>query len=54
MYLDEASEIFSYWERNPPVYQMTAIIAQIIGWKPSREAPAAQMPAPAPGCCAAG
>jgi hypothetical protein len=34
--LDEASEIFAYWERNPPVYQMTAIIAQFLGWKPDR------------------
>jgi hypothetical protein len=36
MYLDEAAEIFAYLERNPPVYQITAIIAQMLGWKPAR------------------
>ena len=37
MTLAEAAEIFTYWERNPPVYHLTAIIAQILGWKPQRD-----------------
>lgn len=34
MYLAEAEEIFRYWERHPPPYQMISIIAQMLGWKP--------------------
>jgi len=36
MTLAEAEEVFGYWERHPPVYQLTSIIAQMLGWKPSR------------------
>lgn len=36
MYLEEAEEIFAYWEDAPPVYQVASIIAQMLGWKPRR------------------
>jgi hypothetical protein len=54
MYLDEAAEIFAYWERNPPVYQITAIIAQMLGWKPQRDEDRGAEPEPiAPAAAAA-
>lgn len=43
MYLAEAMEIFAYWERHPPVYQLVSIIAQGLGWKPA--AASSAMPA---------
>ncbi|HEV8679329.1 MAG TPA: hypothetical protein VGQ90_08135 [Stellaceae bacterium] len=34
MTLDEAGEIFSYWERNPPAHLMLQTIARMLGWTP--------------------
>lgn len=58
MYLSDAEEIFVYWERHPPTYQMVSVIAQFLGWKPvvgrvvpiSNPPPArpARQPMPAP------
>lgn len=36
MYLSEAEEIFAYWDRSPPVYQVVSLIAQMLGWKPQK------------------
>lgn len=38
MTMAEAGEIFSYWERNPPTYQLVAVIARMLGWKPDAAA----------------
>lgn len=35
MTLAQVEEIFGYWETNPPEYQINAIIAQMLGWKPA-------------------
>lgn len=35
MYLAEAEEIFDYWRENPPTYQITAVIARMLGWEPA-------------------
>ena len=43
MTLDEAGEIFRYWEDNPPAHLMTQIIARLLGWQPPRPAPAASL-----------
>jgi hypothetical protein len=34
MYLAEAAEIFTFWERHPPPYHTIAVIAQMLGWTP--------------------
>lgn len=33
MYLDEAEEIFGYWQEHPPTYQMVDLIARMLGWE---------------------
>lgn len=34
MTLDEAGEIFGYWEDNPPAHLMIQTIARMLGWEP--------------------
>jgi len=34
MTLAEAGEVFGYWERHPPTYQLVAVIARMLGWQP--------------------
>lgn len=42
MTLDEAGEIFAYWEENPPAHLMLQAIARMLGWTPpSASAPPA-------------
>ena len=36
MYLSEANEVFDYWVRFPPTYQLVALIARMLGWEPAR------------------
>jgi len=36
MTLDEAGEIFAYWEQNPPAHLMLQTIARMLGWAPGR------------------
>jgi hypothetical protein len=34
MTLAEVSEIFAYWERNPPAHLIVQTIARLLGWAP--------------------
>ena len=54
MTLDEAGEIFRYWEHSPPAHLMLQTIAQMLGWTPRPAAAdvkslAAMVAAPPPG-----